>query len=359
MHIPDGYLSPQTEMVFGAAMLPVWYTATKKVRKVVKSKEVPLLAICAAFAFLIMMFNVPIPDGTTAHAVGAVLIAILLGPWAATIAISIALATQALFFGDGGVLAFGANCFNMGFVMPFVGYGIYQVMTRNMSLTTPRRAFAAGLSGYLGLNAAALCASIELGLQPVLFHTANGTPLYSPYHLAQSVPAMMLAHSTVAGFVEFAITAGVVAYLQRANLPLLRINAPNVPVTDEELEHRRLPGWSWAFIGIAVMIALTPIGLLAPGGAFGEDAPTALPLSKLGLRAVPEGLQRFSGFWSHALLGGYGFHSGDHPVIGYYISAVAGILIIAGIIFGIVWIGRLIMRSRSGAATPDKMDVAT
>ena len=112
MHIPDGYLSPQTEAVMAAAMLPVWYTATKKVRKVVKNKEVPLLAICSAFAFLVMMFNVPIPDGTTAHAVGGVLIAVLLGPWAAAIAVSIALAVQALFFGDGGVLAFGANCFN-------------------------------------------------------------------------------------------------------------------------------------------------------------------------------------------------------------------------------------------------------
>ena len=69
-----------------------------------------------------MMFNVPIPDGTTAHAVGAALIAMLLGPWAAVIAVSIALLIQALFFGDGGVLAFGANVFNMAIVMPFVGY---------------------------------------------------------------------------------------------------------------------------------------------------------------------------------------------------------------------------------------------
>ena len=68
-----------------------------------------------------MMFNVPVPDGTTAHAVGAVLVAVLLGPWAAVIAVSVALAIQALFFGDGGVLAFGANCFNMAVVMPLVG----------------------------------------------------------------------------------------------------------------------------------------------------------------------------------------------------------------------------------------------
>jgi len=358
VHIPDGYLSPQTEAVLGAAMVPVWYTATKRVGKTVKSKEVPLLAICSAFAFLVMMFNVPIPDGTTAHAVGGVLIAVLLGPWAATIAISIALAVQALFFGDGGVLAFGANCFNMAFVMPFVGYGVYYVLTRNMSLTTPKRAFSAGIGGYIGLNAAALCASIELGLQPTLFHTAAGVPLYSPYHLAQSVPAMMLAHSTVAGFVEFAITTGVIAYLQRANLQLLQINAPNVPVTDEEIQRRRLPGWGWALIGIGVMIALTPLGLLAPGGAFGEDSPKDLPLSQLGLRAVPEGLNRFSSFWSHAVLGGYGFHSGDHPVIGYYLSAIVGIVIIAAVIFGIFALVKAFTPSRGKSEGADKIEPA-
>src|SRR5262249_38420668 len=124
LHIPDGYLSPETCSVFGAAMVPVWVTAGRRVKEIVKNRYVPLLAIGAAYAFLVMMFNVPIPDGTTAHAVGAVLIAIILGPWAAVIAISIALLIQTLFFGDGGTLAFGANAFNMAFVMPFVGYGV-------------------------------------------------------------------------------------------------------------------------------------------------------------------------------------------------------------------------------------------
>ena len=90
MHIPDGYLSPETCGVGFAVMLPAWATAGKRVRKVVKSRYVPLLAIGAAYSFLVMMFNVPVPDGTTAHAVGAVLIAVILGPWAAIIAVSTA-----------------------------------------------------------------------------------------------------------------------------------------------------------------------------------------------------------------------------------------------------------------------------
>src|SRR5262249_27022182 len=158
--------------------------------------------IGAAFCFLVMLLNVPIPDGTTAHAVGGVLVAVLLGPEAAVIAVSVALAIQALFFGDGGILAFGANCFDMAFVLPVVGYAVYRLLSRGRSLTDPRRALAAGVGGYVGLNAAALCAAILLGLQPLLFTAKDGTPLYAPFHLSQTIPAMLLAHLLVAGFVE-------------------------------------------------------------------------------------------------------------------------------------------------------------
>jgi cobalt/nickel transport system permease protein len=347
VHIPDGYLSPATCGFFGAVMLPIWWKASRSVGKIVKSRYVPMLAIGAAFSFLIMMLNIPIPDGTTAHAVGATIIAVVLGPWAAVIAVSISLIIQALFFGDGGVLAIGANCFNMAFILPFVGYYTYRAIAANTSLTSGRRALAAGIGGYVGINAAALAAAIEFGLQPVLFHTANGTPLYAPFHLSQTIPAMMLAHLTVAGAAEFAVTAGVVAYLQRANLPLLRLNHVKVPVTDEELVKRRM-GWRWAIVGLASLFVITPLGLLAPGGAFGEDAPGNLDLSRYGLSAVPTGLNKFSSFWSHTLLGDYGFRGGQHPVVGYLVSAVVGLSIIAAFTAALVWIARGLMRRRTG-----------
>src|SRR5690242_14557455 len=187
--------------MYGAAA-PFWVVAARRVRRVVKTRYVPLLALGAAYCFVVMMFNVPIPDGTTAHAVGAVLIAVLLGPWAAVVAVSVALFIQALFFGDGGVLAYGANCFNMAFVMPLVGYGAYKLSSRRASLTSPRRAIAAGIGGYVGINAAALCAAIEFGLQPELFTDGGGAPLYAPFHLSQTLPAMLAAHLLVAGVVE-------------------------------------------------------------------------------------------------------------------------------------------------------------
>ena len=348
MHIPDGYLSPQTCGAFGAAMVPFWVAAGRRVRKVVSSRYVPLVAIAAAFSFLVMMLNVPIPDGTTAHGVGATLIAVLLGPWAATVAVSIALLIQALFFGDGGVLAFGANAFNMAVVMPFVGYGIYRLLARNAPLTSTRRALAAGVGAYVGINVAAMCAAVEFGVQPDLFHRTDGTPLYAPFHLPQTIPAMALAHLTVAGLVEAAITGGIVAYLQRANLPLLRVNHPAVPTTEADAPPPRRLGWRWALIGLGVLAVLTPLGLLAPGGAFGEDAPGDLDLGRYGLRAIPEGLNRYNGFWSHTLLGGYGTNAGDHPVVGYLLSAVVGIAVIALAVLAVFGLLRLLGRGRGG-----------
>ena len=111
MHIPENYLSPSTCAVMTAAMLPVWGYSIHKIKTEIPKSKMPLLGIGAAFSFLGMMFNVPLPGGTTGHAVGGTLIAILTGsPAAGCIAVSIALLIQALLFGDGGILAFGANC---------------------------------------------------------------------------------------------------------------------------------------------------------------------------------------------------------------------------------------------------------
>ena len=139
MHIPDGYLSPATCGVMYATAIPFWAVAVKRVKKELTARTVPVLALFSAFSFTLMMFNVPIPGGTTAHAVGATLLAIVLGPWEAVLGVSTALGIQALFFGDGGLLTFGANCFNMAIVMPLVGYFIYKVISSDSDAISPRR----------------------------------------------------------------------------------------------------------------------------------------------------------------------------------------------------------------------------
>ena len=225
MHIPDGYLGPTTCGVFYAVMLPIWTVASRIVKKTLKARQVPMLAIGAAFSFVIMMFNVPIPAGTTGHAVGAVLAAILLGPWAACIAVTVALVVQALLFGDGGITAIGANCFNMAFVQVFSGYYLYKLISGSAKITSGRRVIAAGIAGYVALNMAALSTAIMFGIQPLLHKTANGQFLYCPYGLNVAISVMLGEHMLIFGWVEAIVTALVVKYIQKQDSSLLEAKA--------------------------------------------------------------------------------------------------------------------------------------
>ena len=221
MHIPEGYLGPQTYGAAYAVMVPIWIIAGRKLRRALSARMVPLLAIGAAFSFVIMMFNVPILGGSTGHATGAPLIAILLGPWAAVIALSVVLAVQAFVFGDGGITALGANCLNMAFVMPFVSYAVYRLVSIGAAGLSARRVAAAAVAGYLGLNVAALTTAVMFGIQPAIASGPDGRPLYCPFGLNIAVPVMAAEHLLVFGFVEAAVTAIAVAYLARTEPELI------------------------------------------------------------------------------------------------------------------------------------------
>src|SRR6201985_2749039 len=100
MHIPDGYLSPSTCATLYAGTAVGWYSALKRLKRVLLSRVVPLISVFAAFSFVVMMFNLPLPGGTTGHALGVTIAAIVLGPAGAILSTSLALALQALLFGD-------------------------------------------------------------------------------------------------------------------------------------------------------------------------------------------------------------------------------------------------------------------
>lgn len=335
MHIPDGYLSPSTCALTFAAAAPFWYVASRKVKEQLHTKAVPLMAVVSAFSFVVMMFNLPLPGGTTGHAVGLGIAAIVLGPWAAVLAISVALIIQAVFFGDGGITAIGANCFNMAVIGPFVAYGVYRLVARSSDVTSLRRVVAAGAAGYIGMNVAALAAAIEFGLQPMLFHDATGAPLYAPYPLSIAVPAMMLGHLTIAGLAEALATAGLVAILQRHEPELLQRSAAKV-VAASWWTTRKL----WA--GLAVFMLLSPLGLLAAGTAWGEWSAEdfANPAARHEIAAasgnvhppegVPQGLEKLSSLWS-APIPDYAPAFLQHEGLGYILSAMIGTgLIILG-----------------------------
>ncbi len=313
MHIPDNYLSPSTCAAMGAAMLPVWAISVKKVKKEITKAKMPLLGIGAAFSFLMMMFNVPLPGGTTGHAVGGTLLAILLGPFSACISVSVALLIQALFFGDGGVLSFGANCFNMAFVLPFLGYFVYKFIKDRVH-TQKGEYIAIAVGSYLGINAGALCAAIEFGIQPLLFKNASGQSLYSPYPLSISIPAMTIPHLLVAGVVETLFTVAIFVFIKKVS-----------PGTIYEGAKKKTK----AIYGLIVaLICLTPLGLLATGTAWGEWGTDEIKNVVSGGNAlgyVPQGMK--NGFSFAAIMPDYSLN-GLPEIAGYILSAVAGVAIL-------------------------------
>jgi len=327
MHIPDGYLSPETAAAMYVAAAPFWIRATQKVRGILNSRTVPLIALFAAFSFVVMMFNVPLPGGTTGHAVGATIAAVVLGPWAALLAVSIALIIQALFFGDGGILSLGANIFNMAIVMSFVGFYLYRWLSGNSAVTSSRRIFGGALAGYIAINAAALLTAIELGIQPLLFRDAAGHALYFPYGLDVSIPAVLLGHLTIAGGVEAVVTGLIIAWLQRSNPQLLE-KFGNVGAVNPSTVR-------WGWLTMFVLLFLTPLGLLAPGTAWGEGG--RAELQQLGLGFIPAGFDRFANMWS-APLAGYDIPALNNPTVTYIISAVLGVVLIVVTFFGLSWL---------------------
>ena len=220
MHIPDGYLSPQTYIPLMGAFVVSVAVAVKKVKKTVSVKNIPYLGMAAAFSFIIMMFNLPIPGGTTGHAVGAALIAIILGPWPTVISVSVALIIQALIFGDGGITAIGANCFNMAVFMPFTAYYIFKLIRLNSK--KPKRIFvAAFFSGYFSLVLTSVLTDIEFGIQPLIATAADGRALYCPYDLSIAIPAMALEHLVLFGVAEGIITALIVRYFFKSDAAMV------------------------------------------------------------------------------------------------------------------------------------------
>ncbi len=346
MHIPDGYLSPSTCAGLYAASTPFWYVALRRLKGTLHSQMVPLISVFSAFSFVIMMFNLPLPGGTTGHAVGMGVAAIVLGPWASVAAISIALVIQAVFFGDGGITAIGANCFNMAIAGSLVAYFVYRLIGYRALVGAGRRIAAAGFAGYLAINVSALLAAIEFGIQPLFFRDATGAPLYAPYPLAISIPAMMIGHVTVAGIAEFVISAGLIAWLQRTDPSLLCRTAKDAPDAAGPMipsaAPRLAPAARTLWIAVALLAVLAPLGIQFAGSAWGEwtaqdfsdpqarSQITAASGNHASPARAPSGLERISRLWT-APIARYAPAFIPSTFAGYAFSALIGVGGIAAI----------------------------
>ena len=229
-------------------MIPIWLYASYRLNKELRSRQVPLLALAAAFSFVIMMFNIPMPGGTSGHMVGAALISIILGPWAAVVAMTVTLVIQAFVMRDGGITAIGANCFTMAFLMPVSAYITYRVISSRSRATSLRRLLAAAVAGFVSLVIGGVATGFILGSQ---------YPQFFPYAYNVSLPAMLI-DSLFFGIFEAIVTGLIFAYIQ-SNDPSLIAGKAKVPATVTQKSNSKLV--RNLLIGLAALVVLTPIGL--------------------------------------------------------------------------------------------------
>ena len=204
MHVPDGFLSTPVWASLDVAAAGAVAAALRRAKRTLGEKQVSTLGVAAAFTFAAQMVNFPVGAGTSGHYVGGAMLAILLGPAVAVLAVFVVLVVQALLFADGGLLALGANLVNMGVLAPLVGWAVW----RAIGARTPgRAAVAAFFAGLLGTEASALAAATELALS----HTAPAGPV---------LLAMGGVHALI-GIGEGLVTAAAVRFLARARPDLI------------------------------------------------------------------------------------------------------------------------------------------
>ncbi len=191
MHIPDGFIAPQMYLPAYGVTAGLWVYGLRRLRVGLHEETIPRLAVVTAFSFVAMMVMVPLPGGTSAHATGIALLALLFGVWTAFLAVSLVLLLQALLFGAGGITALPVNALAMGMVGSAVAWYTHRL------LRTVHEGFALVAAGWLSVNASAFLLALALGLQPLLAHAADGQPLFFPFGLSITLPAVMMPHAVV------------------------------------------------------------------------------------------------------------------------------------------------------------------
>jgi cobalt/nickel transport system permease protein len=209
MHIPDGFLSVATVASTCAVSAGGVGNAVRVSNKKLREKHVPMMGILAAFVFAAQMLNFPIAGGTSGHLIGAALVAIFLGPWASVLIMSCVLIAQCLIFQDGGLLALGANIFNMGIIASFSGYYLYRLAIFVLGATRRGKL----ISGFVGAWGSVFLASIFCAIELAI----SGT---SPMRVV--LPAMAGFHSLI-GIGEGLITIAVLSLVLATRADMLEL----------------------------------------------------------------------------------------------------------------------------------------
>lgn len=315
MHIPDGFLSAPVALLWWVLTIAALALAVRRVGGL-SERQVPLMGVMAAFIFAAQMLNFPVLGGTSGHLLGGALAALLLGPWAGMLVMACVIALQALLFQDGGLLALGANIFNMGVATAAVGYGVGIPLLRAFGARRWGLIVAGFVAAWLSVMVAAGLTALQLVL--------SGLPAGVVF------PAMLFVHAFI-GIGEGLITVAALALVVTTRPDLV---APLAAYLDQDALRRTLSR--------GTMVAVTGIGL-----AIALGLALVSPLAS----SDPDGLERVAedhGFLARAqdplynLLPDYSIPGLDGP-IATIVSGIIGLLIVFALVYGIT----LLLRGRA------------
>jgi len=266
MHIPDGLLDPATLIILWIVTIIVMILGYSKMGKIFEKEDseklIPYIGVLAATIFAFQFVNYPVPGGTSGHLVGGTLVAVILGPWASVIILFLVLVIQSL-FGDGGILALGANTFNMGIIGGLIGFYIVVFIVKILNKTSIMKemkvTIATAIGSYIAIILASFMCGIELGL-------AGAVPL------GIAIPAMVYWHILI-GIGEAVISALIVFYIYRVK--------PDLITTESYMENKvilfNITKYKKPLISIVVVVGGLLL-MIAVGFTIGilSDAPDGL-----------------------------------------------------------------------------------
>ncbi len=211
MHLPDGFLSPQTYLPAYGLAAGLWWLAARRLRRTLDAERLPWLAAVTALAFVLMMLALPLPGGSSVHATGVALLAVNFGVWTAFLAISLVLALQALLFGVGGVTALAVNALALGLLGSAAAWLAWR------AVQPVHEVLALILAGWVSMVVPAAIIALVLGIQPAIAHDAAGRPLFFPFGLAVTLPAVLIPHALLG------LGEGLLTWLGTLTLKRLRL----------------------------------------------------------------------------------------------------------------------------------------
>jgi cobalt/nickel transport system permease protein len=276
MHIPDGFLSNRIALSMDVLSGATVFYATRRVTIEGSGRMVPIMGVMAAFVLAAQMLNFPVLGGTSGHLVGGALLSILLGPMAAFLTMATVIIAQALFMQDGGIVALGANMFNIGAITSFSGFAMFRILAGSSS--APKRVgLAAFIAGWGSLMLSAVCCALQLSLSGAV-----------PVRVALGA---MTGYHAIIGVAEGGLTAGVLAFLLRVR--------PDLARREGELRFRAV---DW--VGAVVLVAI-PVAILVLAGSSSLPDPLEGLLTGSGTQGVEAGeLSSTARFREYAELAG-------------------------------------------------------